>query len=407
MKKVKGLKFYIEEVTAEKKYKLKQDSIYTAGSDPLKIQIHLSGRIFGKFLWDRALCQKVCKALGVLKKDLTYKDESGNTELQLDFLTGKFSEFTGHDSYWANLQKMLDIVASYNYGKQVKKYEYDEKTTHLVDTVRQQIDFRIQGALELALRKGIITEEEYHSRWDAIKNIITDEQVYVPCSEEPKKVQLNGRGHARFLKDRNSYLKVCRVLGITKKELFHVEDSTQLYNVDLVQSRFLELTDLDEYWDIVQRLLDTVATYRYGKKKKYVYDQKTELEFQDNLELVNRLLRECLNNALLAGRIDPKKYTTRMDKLRAIFVDEVEVAQWKPLPEPVYLSSDAREIPLESSLEVTQCDEKKMMLSVMSEEDRLRREEDIKIATMYGLVLPTESLDGTSLHSNKNLYLSK
>lgn len=165
------------ELIKEEKRKLAEEQIFIPSSkEPGKVR--LNGRIYGIFIDQSIFCSKVGSILGTPVQVLNQGE--GNHSFNQSFLRQSFFELTGFPTYWDNLQCFLDYVSTYMYGKR-QGYEYDSFTERKVRTLYSQIDFRLKGALEIALRNHgtdslrLITPSEYRKRVDDYRSVMLQE----------------------------------------------------------------------------------------------------------------------------------------------------------------------------------------------------------------------------------------
>ena len=141
-------------------------------------KVRLNGRIYGIFIDQTIFLSKVGKVLGIPIKLLRQKE--GDNLFNQSLLRSGFYELTGFPAYWDNLQWFLDYVATYMYGKK-QGYEYDSFTEYKVRSLYNQIDFRLEGALEIALLNHAtdspnqITPSEFRNRTNNYRRVIFKE----------------------------------------------------------------------------------------------------------------------------------------------------------------------------------------------------------------------------------------
>lgn len=179
-------------LTKEEKRKLVAEQIFIS-SPKESGKVCLNGRIYGIFIDQVIFFSKIGKVLGIPVKILRQKD--GDNSFNQSLLRRGFSELTGFPAYWDNLQWFLDYVATYMYGKE-EGYEYDSFTECRIRTLYNQIDFRLKGALEIALMNygtdspNQITPSEYRKRTDNYRKVVLREmdtsliELAIPISKE-------------------------------------------------------------------------------------------------------------------------------------------------------------------------------------------------------------------------------
>lgn len=177
------------ELIPEEQRKLAAKQIFIPSpKEPGKVR--LNGRIYGIFIDQSILCSKVGLVLGAPVK--VFRQGEENASFNQSFLRQNFFELTGFPAYWDNLQCLLDYVATYMYGKR-QGYSYDSFTERKVRTLYSQIDFRLKGALEIALknnRTNQIISTEYKNRIHEYKCIMFQEmstnliEVVSPASKK-------------------------------------------------------------------------------------------------------------------------------------------------------------------------------------------------------------------------------
>ncbi len=322
MEKIKELSICADLVTANKKYKLGNCPVYIQ-SEISPDKVRLAGRIWGRFLKDPVAVKKICSILDITEEELLEKNKDDSCIFNVGLLRDGFKELTSFSSYWDNLQKKLDYVATYDEGKEMKDYEFDDYSERFVSSIKEQIDFQFYEALNFSFHMKRIDSEVYQKRMKNLQNVEVEEEE-VSCCENIEVSETRNEVFLKFLKNRVMCQKICKVLGFTRKDLFKKdEDDRNIFDFYLVSNGFEQLTGSSSYWEHLQQKLDYVAAYDDMKGKYDSEYREVSEEVITNLRNeINTLFRDSLNQALLKNHIRPREYSLRMANLRRVLIDE-------------------------------------------------------------------------------------